>query len=109
VADKVAILDKGTIVCLEETEHRRESVKRLILSEEAWSKVRPLPRVLDVRQSGDRVAAVVRAADEALAHLKGQGITPQVVDLNLDEIFEAYVIGKQEAGHVAEPVLERVA
>ncbi len=109
VADKVAILDKGTIVCLDETERLRDSVKRLILSDDSWSKVRSLPGVLDVRHSGDRVAVVTSGVEESLAQLQGQGITPQVVDLNLDEIFEAYVIGKQEAGHVAEPVLERVA
>ncbi len=38
------------------------------------------------------------------------GLQPQVIDLNLDEIFEAYVIGKREEdGHVAQPGLERVA
>lgn len=109
VADKVAILDKGKIVCLEETERLRDSVKRLIISNEDWLKMPALPGILDVRHSGDRVAVVTRDVDAVLGQLHGQGISPQVVDLNLDEIFEAYVIGKQEAGHVAEPVLERVA
>ncbi len=109
VADKVAILDKGRIVCLEETERLRESVKRLILPEAAWREMTLLPGLLDVRQNGDRMVVVVKGAAEVIHQLKERGVPFQVVDLNLDEIFEAYVIGKQEAGHVAEPVLERVA
>ena len=64
-----------------------------------------LPGVLDVRRSGQQVAVVVEnieAATKALgAPGSGGGVQapPQceVVDLNLDEIFEAYVIGKKDA------------
>ena len=50
-------------------------------------------RILDERTDGDRVAVTVERAESALRLLGREGIEHRVVDLNLDEIFEAYVAG----------------
>ncbi len=109
VADVVAILDRGRIVRQSPTETLREEVKRLILPA-AYDRPERLPGVLDVRRSGKQVAVAVNDVGPALEKLRSERIEPKVVDLNLDEIFEAYVIGKQdEPQNPSEPGLERVA
>jgi hypothetical protein len=51
--------------------------------------------VLDLEHSASDVAIVVDNVSSALAVLGEWEIEPQVVDLNLDEIFEAFVIGRR--------------
>jgi len=98
VADQVAILDTGVIVRQAPTEQLREKVKRLIFEAEAYDALPDgVSGQLDVQRAGRQVAVVVEDIDEARRALDGR--TPEVVDLNLDEIFEAYVIGKA-LGHV---------
>ena len=46
---------------------------------------------------GDEVALTVRGSQNALARLAQMGIEHRVMDLNLDEIFEAYVAGGKDA------------
>ena len=103
VADQVAILDSGVIVRKAPTEQLREKVKRLIFTGEAYDalSVEPgeppdsgVPGQLDVQRAGRQVAVVVEDVDEAMRTLDGR--RPEVVDLNLDEIFEAYVIGRRD-------------
>jgi hypothetical protein len=53
-----------------------------------------LPEILDERIDGNRVAIVVDGAERAIALLGREGIEHQIVNLNLDEIFEAYVAGR---------------
>ena len=108
VADTVAILDKGRIVRQDSTENLRERVKRLVVAAGAENTVRKLPGLLDITRSGRQVAAVVEDASEAIAALRGEQVPFDEIDLNLDEIFEAYVIGRKEPAN-AEPPLERVA
>jgi hypothetical protein len=48
--------------------------------------VRGATKVLDVRREGRQVGVVVEDV--------GRVVGPEVVELNLDEIFEAYVVGK---------------
>ena len=95
VADEVAILDHGRIVRQAETETLRRDVKQIILSREALTAMRSKLQILDERVDGDRVAIVVEGAERAIGVLGREGIERQIVDLNLDEIFEAYVAGQR--------------
>lgn len=89
VADAVAILDRGRIVRCEPTEVLRDSVKRVLLPADAYARLGKLPGILDLRQRGEEVSLVV----ENIQQLSLPGAA-RIVDLNLDEIFEAYVIGQ---------------
>ena len=97
VADQVAILDAGVIVRQGPTEQLRETVKRLIFTAEAYDALSSgsgVPRELDVQRVGRQVAVVVEDAAKALQAVAGA--EPEVIDLNLDEIFEAYVVGRPD-------------
>jgi ABC-2 type transport system ATP-binding protein len=95
VADEVAILDEGRIIRQAETEALRRDVKQIILSYDAYAAVRDDLAVLDQRTDGDRMAVVVERAENAVTLLGRDGCDYRVVDLNLDEIFEAYVAGRR--------------
>jgi ABC-2 type transport system ATP-binding protein len=95
VADEIAILDHGRIVRQAETEELRADVKQIILSREAMSLISSQARILDQRPDGTDVALVVEKAESIIAALEQEGVEHRVVDLNLDEIFEAYVAGKR--------------
>lgn len=107
VADVVAILDSGLIVRQARTEQLRDDVKWLILPSESYESLGELPGTLDVKRSGKRVAVVVENVQQAMTFLNKNGLTPEIIDLNLDEIFEAYVIGRP-TGHDKEPAMERM-
>jgi ABC-2 type transport system ATP-binding protein len=101
VADEVAILDKGRIVRQADTEALRRDVKQLVLSREALAAHCNHLAILDQRPDGDRIAITIENAENALQLLTAEGTEFRVVDLNLDEIFEAYVAGRP--GDAAEP------
>jgi|tagenome__1003787_1003787.scaffolds.fasta_scaffold20888540_2 ABC-2 type transport system ATP-binding protein len=103
VADEVAILDAGRILRQAETETLRRDVKQLILSRESFATVRPDLHILDQRADGDHTIVTVDSADHAITALNREGIDFRVVDLNLDEIFEAYVAGRRDDTTIAEP------
>jgi ABC-2 type transport system ATP-binding protein len=109
VADGVVILEGGRIVLNSPTERLRERIKRLILPASQAQVAADLPGLLDIQTRGGQVAAVVEDGEAALAAAAARGAAPMVVDLNLDEIFEAYVIGRQDGQHNVEPVAEGVA
>jgi ABC-2 type transport system ATP-binding protein len=109
VADSVAILDRGRIVRQAETEDLRNRVKRLIAPAEAQSVLRDLPGLLDFALADRQVTAVVEDIDAALPVARSSGASIEVIDLNLDEIFEAYVIGRRKEQPDAPAHLERVA
>ena len=110
VADEVAILDHGKIIKQAATEDLRAQVKRMLLDAQAYRDMKVVLPVLDETTSGRQVAIVVENAPEAEAELRRQGLSPQVIDLNLDEIFEAYVMGnRHESSNPAQPLVERVA
>jgi ABC-2 type transport system ATP-binding protein len=106
VADAVGILHQGRIVRQGATEELREQVKRLLVPVDALQRLPPL-KLLDVTLPDNRAALTVDGAPEAILALRGFGIEPQVVDLNLDEIFEAFVIGRPAlpSGRTASPVV----
>jgi len=96
VADAVAILDRGRIVRVGQTDLLREEVKQVLLAYDAAAGM-PRPQgLLDVRRHDDRLAVVTDQASAYLEALSAEGIDHEVVDLRLDEIFEAYVIGRTQ-------------
>jgi ABC-2 type transport system ATP-binding protein len=109
VADAVAILDRGQILRQADTEHLRDHVKQLVMPSEAHAALGPLPGVLDVKRSERAVSIVVEDIDRVRPLLGPAADACEIVDLNLDEIFEAYVIGRRERQHDQQPDLERVA
>jgi len=112
VADAVAILDHGRIVRQAATEDLRQRVKRLVAPADAENAVLGLPGILDFVRSGRQVTAVVEDVDAAMRALAPTGSRVEQMDLNLDEIFEAYVIGNRPPSGVrpnGEPKLEKVA
>jgi ABC-2 type transport system ATP-binding protein len=94
IADRIAILDKGRIVLAAESEQLRHSVKQVILTVEEHQRAAHLPGVLHVERADRRVAVTVADYPAAQPMLAAAGLMPQVVDLNLDEIFQAYVAGR---------------
>ncbi|MHC5062000.1 MAG: ABC transporter ATP-binding protein [Planctomycetota bacterium] len=99
VADHIAILDKGVIIKSGRTFDLRESVKKLVLntSQNDFSKIEG---VLDVSKMGDRVALAIENCNaEKVNKIKDSyGGFAREIGLNLDEIFEAYVIGNRGKG-----------
>jgi ABC-2 type transport system ATP-binding protein len=95
IADEVAILDEGRVVRQAETETLRRDVKQIIVSRSALANVRNELRILDEQIDGDCVIVTVEGAERAIALLGREGAEIRVVDLNLDEIFEAYAAGKR--------------
>ncbi len=95
VADIVGILDHGRLVCESPTETLREQVRQLIVSRSAWgeygAEVRRATTVLDLKEESSHIAVIVRDAGKARAVL--DGAVEEDRGLNLDEIFEAFVVG----------------
>ena len=106
VADEVAILDHGRILRQAETETLRRDVKQLILTRDALITHRRELRILDERIEGDRAAVTVENAERAIAILGREGVEFRVNDLNLDEIFEAYVVGRKNNDSAQTPTLQ---
>jgi ABC-2 type transport system ATP-binding protein len=96
VADTVAILDRGRIVRHAETEALRDAVKQVILPGDALSAVPRPAKLLDVRRHADRAAVVVDEAPEFIQRLEAEGVEHEVASLSLDDIFEAFVIGRSQ-------------
>jgi ABC-2 type transport system ATP-binding protein len=108
VADSVVILDHGRVIRQAATEDLREQVKRLIAPIEAQPFLAGLPGLLDLNSMGRQATAVVSDIAAIRPMLADSPAHIEIIDLNLDEIFEAYVIGRKEAGRAATD-LERVA
>jgi len=96
VADAVAILDQGRIVRAGATEDLQRDVKRVLLSPEGLAG-RPRPdRLLDVRKDAAQVAVTLDDSGPWIDGLRAEGVEHVVEDLSLDEIFEAFVIGRAD-------------
>jgi len=98
VADEVAILKEGAIIRQAGTEDLRRDVKQIFVSHDAAHLLPGAVNVLDYQHDGNDVAITVEKAPQALEELRQQGIEHRAVDLNLDEIFEAYVTGNGGIG-----------
>ena len=109
VADSVVILDHGKVVRQSATDDLRSAVKRLIAPASAAAALQKLPGVLDFAVSGRQASVVVEDISAARPALAAAGVSADEIDLNLDEIFEAYVIGRRKDDSRVEPSLERMA
>ena len=97
VADVVAILDRGRIVRQGPTETLREEVQRMILPQE-MVRQRPAPAgLLDARRHGEQFEVVVDGAARFAGELATAGHSIQPTEMTLDDIFEAFVIGRPQA------------
>ncbi|MAT72223.1 MAG: ABC transporter [Planctomycetaceae bacterium] len=108
VADVVAILDGGRVVRQTDTETLRRDVKQFVLSSSALAAVRDDLAMLDLQHANDEAAVTVENAGAATALLGREGLEHRVVDLNLDEIFAAYVSGTIDQASAAPPSLAAV-
>jgi ABC-2 type transport system ATP-binding protein len=100
IADEVAILHEGRLIRQADTETLRRDVKQFVLDRAMLAAVRDDMSVLELQRSGEDVAVTVQNASAVRALLDREGVGYRVNDLNLDEIFAAYVAGKidDEAG-----------
>jgi ABC-2 type transport system ATP-binding protein len=96
VADSIAILHNGRIARQAPTEVLRDEVKQILLPFEAVDSVQPPAGLLDVRRHDDRIVVTVDRAAPFIEALAASGIDHEVVDLSLDDIFEAIVIGRPQ-------------
>ncbi|QDU82274.1 putative ABC transporter ATP-binding protein YxlF [Polystyrenella longa] len=96
IADVVMILNEGRILRQAATEELKEDVKRLIFSKGTAPLGSQKMRVIDVEQRAKHLALIVENFQEVKAELDKRRISYEVQDLNLDEIFEAYVSGRSE-------------
>lgn len=97
VADHIAILDGGVIRTHGPTESLRDGVRRFIFTPKPVADFSAIPGLLDVMHTGGNVSVTIENCDDEkrrqLKQLSQNGF--EETALNLDEIFEAYVIGNQ--------------
>ena len=109
MADAVAILDRGRIVCHRDVEALQQQVKQLIFLRPDEPFLADVPNLLDVQNLGNQVSLIVDDVESALKFLEAHLVKPDVVDLNLEAIFEAFVAGCRSERHDPHAVMERVA
>lgn len=100
ICDRVAILHDGRILQTAPVDDLREQVKRVLLKPAETARPADVPGLLDVQLHEGQWAVTVEnieAARPVLSGMSRNGLS--VVGLNLDEIFEAYVIGRRELQH----------
>jgi ABC-2 type transport system ATP-binding protein len=98
IADEVAILHEGRLLRQADTETLRRDVKQFVFSHEALELVRDDLALLDLQFTGQDAAATVENASAVAALLQREGVPHRTIDLNLDDIFTAYVAGRTN-GH----------
>lgn len=99
ICDHVAILDGGRIVRAGPTEALRSEVKRFVVKLPRDQETVGVPGLLDAQVENHSAALVTEDWESAKEMLTATCEPPvEMEDLNLDEIFEAYVIGRREAG-----------
>jgi len=94
----VAILNDGVIIKAAKTDELRQSVKKILLRGAGDIEPGEIGGVLDVAKAGGTAAVTVEDYNDAKREAmekKGRCNIVDVVSLNLDEIFEAYVIGNR--------------
>jgi ABC-2 type transport system ATP-binding protein len=107
IADEVAILHQGRLLRQADTETLRRDVKQFVLDRVSLEPIREDLALLDLQTMGDEVAVTVENASAITALLDREGVAYRVVDLNLDDIFAAYVAGKTDgAANAGEPISE---
>ena len=97
ICDHVAILHGGKIVASEPVDALRARVKRVEFRPRDPARIADVPAVLDAQRDGEHWSLVtgdIEAAGPVLTGISTDGVA--TIDLNLDEIFEAYVAGRKE-------------
>jgi len=108
LADVVAILDGGRIIRSGPVEELQRDVKRVILSPETLASGPRPAKLLDATRDAGRWRITLDDAQRWIDDLRAAGSSLTVEDLSLDEIFEAFVIGRAEwpaAPAESQPVL----
>ena len=93
IADTVAILHDGKIIKHAPTESLREQVKRIVLPRDTYNEQQTPPNILDLVRNNGEAVVTLENPEPYIEQLRHAGTQHRVVDLNLDEIFEAYVAG----------------
>jgi len=97
VADHIAILDNGVIRKTGKTDEIRDQVRKFAFTAKPAADVTKLPGLLDIVTEDNRLAITLENCDEAkrqqIQQMSQNGLLEKA--LNLDEIFEAYVVGSQ--------------
>jgi ABC-2 type transport system ATP-binding protein len=94
IADEIAILDQGKIIIQKDTDSLRNDVKKLILNTNDFDSHKEHLSLLDVFQLDGQTNVTISDAEKAINYLRNHSVRFQTIELNLDEIFEAYVIGR---------------
>jgi ABC-2 type transport system ATP-binding protein len=94
VADDVAILDRGRIVRTGSTDDLRQQVQRFVIPADALGDIAAPSGLLDVDSSEEQTAVIVDQSPTFERYLHGLEIPFEVQPLTLDEIYEAFVIGR---------------
>lgn len=97
VADIVAILDRGRIIRQGPPETLREDVQRMVLPREVVRQRTAPAGLLDARCDGAHWEVVVDGAPQFVAELAASGHSVRPTAMSLDDIFEAFVIGRPQA------------
>jgi ABC-2 type transport system ATP-binding protein len=108
IADAVAILHRGVIIKQAATESLRRDVKQIVLAAEDYAAHVAEFKAIDVCHQRGEVAVTIENAPAAIERLAMAEVRHRVIDLNLDDIFAAYVIGKSETPprpEIASPVV----
>lgn len=97
VADHIAILDDGVIRKTGKTENLRQSIRKYLLTPKQDADFSDIAGILDVTHSGDSISVTVEDCDNEKRSQLQQRSQNTITEtaLNLDEIFEAYVIGNK--------------
>ena len=96
VADRVAILDGGQVAVESPTEALRESVRRFVVATPLPDDLAQADSLLDLRTEPRRTGIVPREAAPFRDRLRHAGVDFEEQSLSLDEIFEAFVVGRVE-------------
>ncbi|HMC12145.1 MAG TPA: ABC transporter ATP-binding protein [Pirellulaceae bacterium] len=96
IADSVAILHEGVIIKQSATEALRSDVKQIVFSAEDYAEQSSMLKSLDVLRQRAEVAVTIENSADTIERLIAAGVRHRVIDLNLDDIFAAYVIGKPD-------------
>jgi ABC-type multidrug transport system ATPase subunit len=96
IADAVAILHDGMIIKQAATDVLRADVKQLVFTADDYAEQASTLKSLDVLRQRAEVAVTIENAGATIERLTAANVRHRVVDLNLDDIFAAYVIGQRD-------------
>jgi ABC-2 type transport system ATP-binding protein len=103
IADAVAILHEGAIIKQAATEALRSDVKQVVMSAEQFAEHGSTLTCLEVQRQRGEVAITIENAPMTIERLTAEGTSHRVIDLNLDDIFAAYVTGKRQSPDSSAP------